>query len=54
MEGAKHVVDITAAGAAMLSVLHALPEVLAGVASFLTIVWYTIRLSEWVAKRREK
>lgn len=54
MEGIKHVTDLAAAGAALLSVLHALPEILAACASLLTIIWYTIRLFEWAGKRRKK
>lgn len=54
MEGIKHVTDLAAASAALLSVLHALPEILAACASFLTIVWYTVRLIEWAEKRRRK
>lgn len=54
MEGVKHVSDLTAAGAALLSVLHALPEILAAIASLFSIVWYTIRLCEWMGKKRRR
>lgn len=52
MEGLKHGVDMVGAGIALASVLHALPEVLAAIASTLTIIWYTIRLMEWWRGRK--
>lgn len=53
MNGAKHVVDVGAALAAMASVLHALPEILAAGASFLSIIWYTVRLVEWAREKKD-
>lgn len=52
MDGVKHGLDMVGAGAALLSVLHALPDILAAGASLLTIVWYTIRLVEWMKNKR--
>lgn len=47
MEGVKHGVDAVGAVAVFMSVIHALPDVLAAVASLITIIWYIIRIVEW-------
>jgi hypothetical protein len=51
MDGVKHTMDLAGAGAALLSVVHALPDVLAAVASAMTIIWYSIRLVEWYQRK---
>lgn len=52
MEEIKHVVDVGAATAAIVSVLHALPEVLSAIAAGLSIVWYVIRIYDWWRKKK--
>jgi hypothetical protein len=47
MDGVKHGVDAVGALAVLLSVVHVLPDVLAGIASLVTIIWYGIRIYEW-------
>lgn len=47
MNAVKHGVDAVGAAAVLASIAHQLPDVLAAVASLLTIVWYTIRIVEW-------
>jgi hypothetical protein len=47
MESVKHGVDAVGAMAVLLNVIHALPDVLAAIASLVTIIWYGIRIHEW-------
>lgn len=49
----KHTTDVGAALGALASVCHILPDILAAVASMLSVVWYSIRLWEYIKSKRE-
>lgn len=50
----KHILDGAAAGASFASFIGWLPDVLACIASLLSIVWLTMQITDWYLKRKAK